>query len=118
MTMTWAWEPIDRGSREALREDRAEAGRVEVRGQDQRALLVGGVDQAIERLGLVGAGGQQSDVVDDHELRADDPLDDRADLVAAGGQFSWPRAFRQLAARVQILMAALTAGRSLDICLR
>jgi hypothetical protein len=32
-------EPVDGGGREALREDRVEAGRVEVRGQDQGALL-------------------------------------------------------------------------------
>jgi hypothetical protein len=43
-------EPIDGCRREALREDRVEAGWVQVRGQDQRALLVGGVDQPIQRL--------------------------------------------------------------------
>lgn len=63
-------EPIDRGCREAFREDRVEAGRMKVRGQYQRPLLRSGVDQAIQRLGVVGAGRQQAEAVD--------------------GQFSWP----------------------------
>jgi hypothetical protein len=48
---------------------------VELRGQDQRALLVGRVDEAMERLGFVGTGGQQTDVINDDKIRADDPLD-------------------------------------------
>ena len=66
--MSVVQETVDGGGREALGEDCVEAGGVEVRGQDQRALLVGGVDLAIEGLGLVRAGGQQADVIDDHEL--------------------------------------------------
>jgi hypothetical protein len=40
-------QSIDGRGGQALREDRVEPRRVEVRGQDQRALLVRGVDQAI-----------------------------------------------------------------------
>ena len=71
-------EPVDSCRGESPREDRVEPRRMQVRGHDERALLIGGVDQAIERLGLVGAGGQQADVVDDDQLGADDPLDDLA----------------------------------------
>jgi hypothetical protein len=71
-------QTVDRSRGEAFREDRVETGRVQVRGEDQRAALVGRIDEAIESLSLFGPGGQQADVVDDDELRADDPLNDLA----------------------------------------
>jgi hypothetical protein len=71
-------ELVDCRRRETLREDRVEAGRVKVRGEDQRAALVRVVDQAIERPGLVGAGRHQPDVVDHDKLRPNDALDDLA----------------------------------------
>jgi hypothetical protein len=49
-------EPVDRGRSQPLREDRVEAGRVKVRGEDQRTFLVRGVNQSIQRFGLVGPG--------------------------------------------------------------
>ena len=69
-------ESIDSSSGEALREDRVEPGRVEVRGQDQRSLLVRGVDEAIQSLALVRPSGQQPDVIHDDQLGTNDPLYD------------------------------------------
>jgi hypothetical protein len=57
---------------------------MKVRGQDQRPLLISGVDQAVQRLGLVGTRRQQPDVVHDHKLRADDPFDESARAPALG----------------------------------
>ena len=71
-------KPVHSRRGQALGEDRVEAGRVQVRRDDQRALLIGGIDQAIQRLGFNGTGGQQANVGDDDELGADDTLDDLA----------------------------------------
>jgi hypothetical protein len=53
-------EAVDRSCGDALREDRVEPRRVKVRSQNARAFLVCGVDQAIQGLGLVGAGWSES----------------------------------------------------------
>ena len=80
-------EPVDSCRGQAFGEDRVEACWVQIRGDDQRALLIGGIDQAIERFGFLGAGGQQADVVDHDQLGADDPLDDLAGRSLVRGGF-------------------------------
>jgi hypothetical protein len=48
---------------------------VDVAGHSDGPEFVGGVDDAVERLGGVFPDGQQADVVDDDEVRAADPGD-------------------------------------------
>ncbi|MDX3568412.1 hypothetical protein PV648_03585 [Streptomyces sp. ID05-47C] len=50
-------------------------GGVDVAGHSDGPAFVGGVDDAVERLGGVFPHGQQADVVDDDEVRAADPGD-------------------------------------------
>jgi hypothetical protein len=50
-------------------------GRVDVAGDGDRACLVGGVHDAVERFGGVLTGGQHPDVIDRDEVAAADPGD-------------------------------------------
>jgi len=43
---------------------------LQVRGDRDRAFLVGGVDEPVEAFGGVGSDGQQADVVDDDQVGA------------------------------------------------
>jgi hypothetical protein len=54
---------------------------VEVRGDGDRALLIRGVDEAVEAFGGVGGNGQEPDVIDHDEVRAQDPGDGLGDGV-------------------------------------
>src|SRR5437867_3876723 len=67
-------EPVDGGAGEALGHDLVEAGGVEVAADGEAALLVGGVDEAVEAFGGVGGYGEQPDVINDDQLRSQDPL--------------------------------------------
>ena len=66
--------PPDTGSREHVR-----FGGVDVAGHRDSAPFVGGVGDAVERLGGVLPGGQHADVVDDDEAGAADPGDGPGD---------------------------------------
>jgi hypothetical protein len=57
-------EPFDGRGREALGHQLVEPARVNVWADRDRAFLVGGVDDAEQRLGGVGADRQESDVID------------------------------------------------------
>ena len=66
-------QAVDGGGREGLGHQLVEAGRVDVRGERDRAFLVGGVDDAEERLGGVGRDREQADIIDDDQVGADQP---------------------------------------------
>ena len=68
-------EAIDGGGGQGLGHELVEPGGVQVAGDGDAAFLIGGVDEAVEALGGVGADGQQADVVDDDEVGAQDPAD-------------------------------------------
>ena len=64
-------QPVDGCGGEGLGHQLVEPGGVDVRGERDRALLVGGVDDAEQRLGRVRGDGEQADVVDDDQVGAD-----------------------------------------------
>jgi site-specific DNA recombinase len=68
-------QPVDGGGGQGLGHDRVEAGGVNVAGHCQAAAFVGGVGDAVERLGGVLPGGQHADVVDHDQVAAADPGD-------------------------------------------
>ena len=74
-------EPVDGGGGERLRHQLVETGGVDVRGERDRAFLVGGVDDAEQRLGRVRGDRQQADVVDDDQVGADQLADRLAEAV-------------------------------------
>ena len=53
---------------QGFRHEGVEAGRVDVAGHGDRASLVGGIDDPVERFGGVLAGGQHADVVDHDQV--------------------------------------------------
>jgi hypothetical protein len=57
-------EPVDGGRGKALREDRVEAGGMEVRGEDQRPPLRGGIDETRLTEALDGRGVTPLEVTD------------------------------------------------------
>jgi hypothetical protein len=58
-----------------------EASGVDVRGERDRTVLVGGIDDAEQRLGGVGRDRQHPDVVDHEKVGADQPSDRLGDAV-------------------------------------
>jgi hypothetical protein len=54
---------------------------VQVRRDRDGAAFVGGVDEAVEPFGGVGADREQPDVIDDHQICAQDPGDGFGDRV-------------------------------------
>ena len=56
-------QPVDHGRCQGLGHQLVEAGRVQVGADGHAAPFVGGVDQAVEALGGVGAHRQEADVI-------------------------------------------------------
>ena len=88
-------EPVDGGGGQGLGHELVEPGGVQVRGERDRAFLVGGVDEAVETFGGVVGDRQQPDVIDDDQLGAQDPGDGLGDgVVGAVAATSAPRCSR------------------------
>ena len=71
-------EPVDGGVGDGLGHELVEPGGVEVGGQGDAALLVGGVDDPVEGFGGVGGNRQQPDVIDQDQVRSEDPAEGSA----------------------------------------
>lgn len=65
-------ETVDGRRGQRLGHDLVESGRMKVARNRDRASFVCGINQAVEALGGVLGDGQQTDVVDDDQVRADD----------------------------------------------
>nr|WP_285584618.1 hypothetical protein [Actinoallomurus iriomotensis] len=68
-------QPIDRGGGQGLGHDGVEPAGVGVGGYRQCAAFVGGIDDAVERLGLDRFAGKHADVVDHDQVRSADAGD-------------------------------------------
>ena len=86
-------QPVDGGVGDGLGHELVEAGGVQVRAQSDRAFLVGGVDDAVERFGGLGCDGEQADVVDDDDVGAFEGVEPKLDRL--GGE-SWQKAKRKV----------------------
>lgn len=88
-------ESVDGRGGQGLGHDLVESGRMEVARNRDRAPFICGIDQAVEALGGVLGDGQQADVVDDYQVRADDlregPGDGVVRAVAGGPASPGPR---------------------------
>lgn len=71
-------EAVDGGVGDGLGHELVEACGVQVGGQGDGALLVGGVDDPVEPFGGVGGDGQEPNVVDDDDIGSQDALDGSA----------------------------------------
>jgi len=65
-------EPVDGGVGDRLGHQLVEPGRMEVGGQGDAALLVGGVHDPVEGLGGVGRNREQPDVIDQDQVGVED----------------------------------------------
>lgn len=71
-------EPVNGGGGQCFGHDLVEAGGVQVARDGNRSAFVGSVDEAIESFGGVFRDREQTDVVDDDQVGADDPRQARA----------------------------------------
>ena len=69
-------ESVNGSGGKSFGHDGVETGRMKIAGDCDAALFVGGVNQAVERLGGVLARGQNADVVDDDQVGTTDAGDD------------------------------------------
>ena len=74
-------QPVDGGGGQGLGHQLVESGRVEVGAHGHASFLVGGIDQAVEAFGGVGADRQQPDVIDHDQVGAQDAADGLGDRV-------------------------------------
>jgi hypothetical protein len=74
-------QPVDCGGGQRLGHELVEPGRVQVRADRDRALLICSVDESVESLGCVGGDGQEPDVIDDDQVGAQDSGDGLGDGV-------------------------------------
>ena len=93
-------EPVDGRGREGLGHQLVERGGVQIRGQRDRALLVGGVDEAVEPFGSVLGNRQEPYVVNDHELGS---LSAMVEDAQARRRVKVDETIRTQAARAQVI---------------
>ena len=74
-------EPVNGGGGQCFGHDLVEAGGVQVARDGNRSAFVGSVDEAIESFGGVFRDREQTDVVDDDQVGADDPRQGSGDGV-------------------------------------